>query len=187
MGNASSALSNAIRLGTVAEVNLATARCRVQVGEMLTDYLPWVVTLAGTTIIWSAPSIGEQVVVLSPAGDLADGLVLRGLYSDQFAAPAASDTLHVLRFADGAQIHYDTDAHALQATLPSGGTASITADGGITLNGPLTVNGTTQINGDATITGTATATTDVLGGGISLKHHKTTGVTAGSALSGGPQ
>lgn len=82
MGNASSALSNAIRLGTVAEVNLATARCRVQVGEMLTDYLPWVVTLAGTTIIWSAPSIGEQVVVLSPAGDLADGLVLRGLYSD---------------------------------------------------------------------------------------------------------
>ncbi|WP_040147564.1 phage baseplate assembly protein V, partial [Xanthomonas citri] len=63
MGNASSALSNAIRLGTVAEVNLANARCRLQVGEMLTDYLPWVVTLAGTTIIWSAPAIGEQVVV----------------------------------------------------------------------------------------------------------------------------
>ena len=154
---------------------------------MLTDYLPWVVTLAGTTIIWSAPAIDEQVVVLSPAGDLADGVVLRGLYSDQFAAPAASDTLHVLRFADGAQIHYDTEAHALQATLPSGGTASITADGGITLNGPLTVNGKTMLNGDATITGTAKATTDVIGGGISLKNHKTTGVTAGTALSGGPQ
>ncbi|MGQ5250733.1 phage baseplate assembly protein V, partial [Xanthomonas arboricola pv. corylina] len=28
MGNASSALSNAIRLGTVAEVNLVNARCR---------------------------------------------------------------------------------------------------------------------------------------------------------------
>ncbi|MBB4591867.1 phage baseplate assembly protein V [Xanthomonas cannabis] len=187
MGNASSALSNAIRLGAVAEVNLVHARCRVQVGEMLTDYLPWVVTLAGSTIIWSAPAIGEQVVVLSPAGDLADGLVLRGLYSDQFAAPAASDTLHVLQFADGAQLQYDTNAHALQATLPSGGTATITADGGITLNGPLTINGTTQINGDAMIAGTATATTDVVGGGISLKHHKTTGVTAGSALSGGPQ
>ncbi|WP_372168718.1 phage baseplate assembly protein V [Xanthomonas axonopodis] len=187
MGNASSALSNAIRLGTVAEVNLATSRCRLQVGEMLTDYLPWVVTLAGTTIVWSPPAIGEQVVVLSPAGDLADGVVLRGLYSDQFAAPAASDTLHVLRFADGAQIHYDTGAHALQATLPSGGTASITADGGITLNGPLTVNGKTMLNGDATIAGTAKATTDVIGGGISLKNHKTTGVTAGSALSGGPQ
>ncbi|MCC4618330.1 hypothetical protein LL972_20440, partial [Xanthomonas campestris pv. asclepiadis] len=40
MGNASSALSNAIRLGTIAEVNLVNARCRVQVGEMLTDYLP---------------------------------------------------------------------------------------------------------------------------------------------------
>ena len=114
-------------------------------------------------------------------------MVLRGLYSDQFAAPAASDTLHVLRFADGAQIHYDTEAHALQATLPSGGTASITADGGITLNGPLTVNGKTMLNGDATITGTAKATTDVIGGGISLKNHKTTGVTAGTALSGGPQ
>ncbi|CEH50228.1 hypothetical protein XACLD7_14470001 [Xanthomonas citri pv. citri] len=27
----------------------------------------------------------------------------------------------------------------------------------------------------------------MIGGGISLKNHKTTGVTAGSALSGGPQ
>ena len=93
----------------------------------------------------------------------------------------------MLRFADGAQIHYDTDAHALQATLPSGGTATITADGGITLNGPLTVNGANQINGEVGITGTATVDTDVVGGGISLKHHKTTGVTAGTALSGGPQ
>lgn len=113
--------------------------------------------------------------------------MLRGLYSDQFAAPATSDTLHMLRFADGAQLQYDTDTHALQATLPGGGTATITADGGITLNGPLTVNGTTQINGDVGITGTATVDIDVLGGGISLKHHKTTGVTAGSALSGVPQ
>ena len=48
-------------------------------------------------------------------------------------------------------------------------------------------SGKTMLNGDATITGTAKATTDVIGGGISLKNHKTTGVTAGTALSGGPQ
>ncbi|MGQ3469574.1 phage baseplate assembly protein V, partial [Xanthomonas campestris] len=92
-----------------------------------------------------------------------------------------------LRFADGPQTHSDTEAHALQATLPGAGTASITADGGTTLNGPLPVNGKTMLNGDATTTGTAKATTDVIGGGISLKNHKTTGVAAGTALRGGPQ
>ncbi|UKE73221.1 phage baseplate assembly protein V [Xanthomonas graminis] len=186
-------LSNLIRLGTIAEVDLAGARCRVQSGDMQTDFLPWLVPAAGALIVWAAPSLGEQVLVLSPDGETMSGVVLRGLYSDAFAAPETSADVTLLRFGDGALISYDAIAHSLVATLPAGGTAELTADGGVTINGPLTVNGATTVNGNTTIngdehvSGTVTADTDVVGGNISLKDHLTTGVTNGSSTSGRPK
>jgi phage baseplate assembly protein V len=186
-------LSNLIRLGTVSEVDLATGRCRVQSGEMQTDYLSWLVPAAGALVIWAAPSVGEQVLVLSPEGETMGGVVLRGLYSNTFPAPADSADVTLVRFGDGALISYDAIAHALVATLPAGGTAELTADGGVTINGPLTVNGATTVNGNTTIngdehvSGKVTADTDVVGGNISLKDHLTTGVTAGSGTSGRPK
>lgn len=178
--------STLIRLGTVTEVDHAAARCRVQTGEITTDWLPWFVPRAGVVIEWSAPSVGEQVMLLSPGGDTHGAVALRGVYSDAFPAPASSDTLHLVRFPDGAQVEYDHAAHALKATMPGGGTAEITADGGVTVNGPLTVNGDVQVNGDVGISGQAEAQVDVIGGGKSLKTHKHGGVMSGGALSGPP-
>lgn len=186
-------LGSAIRFGTVAELDLASARCRVETGEIKTDFVPWFVPRAGETIDWSAPAIGEQVLLLSPGGDTHGAVALRGVYSDAFPAPDSSGARHLTRYPDGALIEYDHAAHTLKATLPGGGTAEITADGGVTINGPLKVNGDTeinghtQVNGDADVSGTATAQTDVVGGGKSLKSHKHSGVTAGGAVSGPPQ
>jgi len=180
-------IGNVIRLGTVAEMDLAAARCRVDTGEVRTDWLPWFVPRAGDTIEWSAPSVGEQGVLLSPGGDTHGAVFLRGLYSDAFPAPADGQATHLVRFADGAVVTYDTQAHALQAVLPAGATAQITADGGVTVNGPVTINGDTQINGDVAISGQADAQVDVIGGGKSLKGHKHSGVMAGGAISGPPQ
>lgn len=177
-------LNNLIRLGTVAEVD--GVRCRVRSGEVLTDYLPWLVIAAGNTIEWSAPSIGEQVVLLAPGGDLAGAMVLRGLYSDAHPAPATDPALHVRRYPDGTEIAYNAETHALIATLPAGGTAAITADGGVTIHGPLTVNGNTALNGDAAISGTAMADVDVIGAGKSLKSHAHGGVQPGGGQSGPP-
>jgi phage baseplate assembly protein V len=77
-------------------------------------------------------------------------------------------------FPDGASISYNHASHALAVTLPAGGTATIDAPGGMTVNGDVTVNGT------------VTATTDVVGGGKSLKGHKHGGVQAGGAQTGTP-
>ena len=55
----------------------------------------------------------------------------------------------------------------------------------ITLNGAL-AQGTGSYAGSAHIAGTLTADVDVIGGGISLKHHLTSGVQPGSGTSGGP-
>jgi phage baseplate assembly protein V len=182
-----------IRLGTVAEVDLAVARCRIDTGEIRTDFVPWFVPRTGETIEWSAPSIGEQVLLLSPGGDTHGAVALRGIYSDAFPAPDSAETRHLTRYKDGAIVEYDHASHALKATLPGGGTAEITADGGVTVNGPLTVNGDTQINGntnvagDVGITGQAEADGDVIAGGVSLMNHVHVGVTSGSAVSGKPQ
>ena len=177
-------ISNLIRIGTVTDVK--GALCRVQVGDMVTDYLQWLVPYAGQVIVWNRPSIGEQVAVLCGDGDLANGIVLRGLYSNAFPAPSDSESLTLIRFADGAQISYDSAAHALAATLPNGGTAQVTASGGITLNADVTVNGLLTVNGDAKVSGTVTADTDVLGAGISLKSHKHSAVQPGNGTSGPP-
>lgn len=55
-------------------------------------------------------------------------------------------------------------------------------------NGGLTISAKSfTINSDVTINGTLTATTDVVGGGISLKNHTHSGVTAGSGNTGKPK
>jgi len=179
-------LNNLFRLGTVTEVDLAAARCRVQAGEMHTDFLPWVSAAAGNVSIWCPPCAGEQVGLLCGDGDPGNGIVLRGLYSDAYPAPHDSATVTLIQFSDGAVIHYDSAQHLLSALLPSGGKATITADGGLTINGPVTINGATTINDDLTVSGKATASADVIGGGISLKGHKHSAVQPGSGASGPP-
>lgn len=172
-GEASPQMGDMIRLGTVAAVDLAAARCTVQTGDILTDWIPWLAPRAGATRIWSPPSVGEQVLLLSAEGSAESAVALLGIYSD--AKPAPDNSLNeLIRFSDGAQISYDPAAHALVATLPAGGTAAITAPGGITITGDVLVNGK------------LTATNDVLAGSISLKTHKHGGVQAGGAQTGVP-
>lgn len=179
-------LSNLIRLGTVSEVDLPAGRCRVQTGEMHTDFLPWFTPAAGQVLVWCPPSVGEQVALLSSDGDTANAVVLRGLYSAAFSAPSSTASMTLLQFADGAVLSYDSEAHALSATLPAGGTATVTADGGLTINGPVTINGDVTIREDLTVSGKATASVDVVGGGVSLKGHKHTAVQTGGGTSGPP-
>ena len=180
--------SNLLRIGTVAELDLAAARVRVESGDVLTDWLPWLVPHAGAgRVEWSAPSLGEQVLVLCVEGDAEAGIVLRGLYSDAVPAPAAAASLHQVRFSDGAVVEYDTEYHALTASLPCGGRALISADAGVVINGPLTVNGDSTLNGAVDCSATVTAQTDVIGSGISLKGHTHGGVQSGGAQTGAPQ
>jgi phage baseplate assembly protein V len=179
-------IANIIRFGTVAEVDLSAARCRVATGDLLTDWVDWWALRAGDVIEWSPPSVGEQGILFSPGGDTHGAVFLPGGYSSQFAAPSSSGNERLVRYPDGAVVKYDHAAHALTAVLPSGGTAEISADGGVTINGDLTVNGDTQVNGDVDVSGTATAEVDVFGGGKSLKTHTHIGVSSGTSASGPP-
>jgi phage baseplate assembly protein V len=178
-------IASLIRIGTVLSVDLAEARCIVRFGDpddqepAQTGPIRWLSPRAGLTRVWSPPSVGEQVLLLCPDGQIGAAVAITGIVQDAFP-PLGSTTAEMIEFEDGAKITYDPEAHELVAVLPAGGTVDITADGGITLRGDVT------IEGNLAVTQTVTADEDVIADGISLKTHKHGQVQAGSAQSGEP-
>ncbi|KHT33658.1 phage baseplate assembly protein V [Pectobacterium carotovorum] len=140
-------LRNMNRVGVVTHVNTADALCRVQTGGMTTGWLNWLTRRAGRSRDWWAPSIGEQVLILSIGGELDTAFVLPGIYSDNNPAPSASpDALHI-SFPDGAVIEYEPATGAL--TVSGIKTADVTASESLTATVPLvTVRASTRITLD---------------------------------------
>ncbi|HIE0016152.1 TPA: phage baseplate assembly protein V [Serratia marcescens] len=125
---------NLIRIGTVSELDLERGRCRVATGGNLTDWLNWLTGRAGDARSWWAPSIGEQVLVLSLGGELETAFVLPGVFSDAHPAPSASEQAAHIAFPDGAVLEYEPATGALKAVGIK--SATIEAAERITLTAP---------------------------------------------------
>lgn len=176
-----------LRLGTIAEVDHAAARCRVRSGELLSAWVPWMVQRAGETRAWCPPTVGEQCLLLSPGGDTTAAIALVGLYSTAKAAPSDDPAVHTTHFPDGAVITYDHAAHALTATLPGSSSFEITATEGTINVDQLTVNaGGTTWNGPIQLNGRMDSTEDVTASGISLVNHVHGGIDRGSSNTNPP-
>lgn len=180
-------IENLLRIGTIAEVDLVKARVRVQTGDLLTGWLPWQAARAGADHEWDPPTIDEQVLLLSPSGQLANGVVITGLFSD--ARPANGDRamLHRRTYSDGAVIEYDSQAHHLRAHLPGGGTTELISDGGVHIVGDITLDGDLIQTGNQQVTGNVEVTVDVVASGISLVRHVHGGVLVGGSNTGVPK
>ncbi|MBL0909109.1 phage baseplate assembly protein V [Pectobacterium carotovorum] len=140
-------LRNMNRVGVVTHVNTADALCRVQTGGMTTGWLNWLTRRAGRSRDWWAPSIGEQVLILSIGGELDTAFVLPGIYSNDHPAPSASADAYHVSFPDGAVIEYEPATGAL--TVSGIKTADITASESLTATVPLvTVKASTRITLD---------------------------------------
>lgn len=185
-------LATLVRVGTVTAVDLAAARCRVRYGDPddedpgETPPIRWLSPRAGLTRIWSPPSVGEQVILLSPDGQVGAAVALCGLVQDAFP-PLGSTTAEMIEFADGARLTYDPEASALTAVLPAGATALVEAPGGITLRGPVTIEGDVTVQGAVDVSETVTAAVDVEADGISLVDHIHGSVQAGTAKTAKPE
>lgn len=167
-------LVNLLRWGRITETIEAQARCRVRVGELETVPLPWLTLRAGPDATWWAPEEDEQVLVLSPSGDLAQGVILPAVYQSQHPAPANLTHVHRHKYADGAVLEYDRNQHRLTAQLPPGATLVVNADGGL------------SVTGDIAVTGTVTVSGDVVASGVSLVSHIHGQVEPGGGSSGPP-
>ncbi|GHB32890.1 phage baseplate assembly protein V [Salinicola rhizosphaerae] len=154
-------INNLIRYGTIAEIDHDAVRVRVRSGDALTDWIRWQEQRAGQTRTWNPPSLGEQVVLLAPGGELRAASVLMSLNTRATPPPSADPNVTMIELPDGAIIHYDHGAHHLQATLP--GTATVKTKGDIVVNtdaaltataaGGATINANVIINGDVTLNG----------------------------------
>ncbi|WP_341813310.1 phage baseplate assembly protein V [Wolbachia endosymbiont (group B) of Germaria angustata] len=110
-------LANVIRIGIVKEIDYEKAKVRVKIGELLTDFLPWITSRAGEERSWLPPSINEQVVILSPLGELSLGVVLAGIYQQNYSAPENSEMINSLVFQDGTKLLYDKESKNLEISV----------------------------------------------------------------------
>jgi phage baseplate assembly protein V len=138
-GNQESLISNIFRIGVVVGIDLANALVTVDAGGMLSDWLPWCATRAGAIRKWSPPTAGEQVLVLSPYGDMTQAVIIMSLYQDAFPAPSSSATVEMTQYPDGSTVAYDSASNTL--------TVSVAAAGNVIVNCQhATVNAATDIH-----------------------------------------
>ena len=158
-------LENLIRIGTILDVDLSVSPplCRVQTGDLETDWRPWACLRAGSARTSWPPTVGEQVILFSPSGELTAALVLPALYSDANPAPDNHPTRHRTRYPDGAVIEYDPQAGALNAVGIK--QATISAEVKITLTAPLV-----ECSNDLKVGGKITAPSAVING-VTVEEH----------------
>ena len=154
-------LANVTRPGTVVEADYAKARLRVKIGANTTAWLPWMTSRAGGDRSWHAPEIGEQVLVLSPSGDMAQGYIVPSVFQNDFGAPANAETMHRTEYEDGAIVEYDRENHRLKAIIP--GEVIVEAEGAVKVTSEKSIEATAQedIVADSQQNITATAQQDI--------------------------
>lgn len=182
LGDIDRRLANILRFGTVAALDAANALVTVSLDDLTTtEWLPWITARAGGDVSWWAPEPGEQVMVLSPSGELAHGVVLPAIYQSAHPANGSSASVRRVTFADGTVVAYDRGAHQLTVDVSaSSGTvivnchqATVNADSSVTLNTPTT-HCTGNLNVDGVTTTGGLISTGVAGGAAQI----TGGITA---------
>lgn len=179
-------LENLIRFGVIDAVQMEPPRVKVKTGTLTTAWLPWLTLRAGSDREWDPPTVDEQVILFSPSGQLANGIVVTGVFSDHIPANGNRASLHRRTYADGTVIEYDSVTHHLNATLVDGGTTNLISTGGINLVGDITHKGDYVQTGNQNITGRVDVSQDVVAANVSLVNHLTSGVKQGGEQSGVP-
>ncbi len=111
-------LNGFVNHGIVRYVDYENALCRVQIEELVTDWLPFTSVRMGAVKVWNPPCEGEQVAVISETGEL-DTAFVTGSF-DYYKQPQPSNNPHTLEVhcKDGAVFSYNHDSHDLRIDLP---------------------------------------------------------------------
>ena len=168
-------IANLVRIGCVIDTDYTQdiPKARVAIGVLITTWLPLLSLRAGNDVCWWPVDIDEQVLVLSPSGDLAQGVIIGAIHQSKYPANADSNYVHRCNYSDGAVIEYDKKTHCLNVTLPAGGTINMTADVHVTGN----INASGNIS-DATRSMQADRTI--------FNSHRHTGVQSGGSSTATP-
>lgn len=83
-------VANLVRIGKIAEVK--DAQVKVSIGKVTTNWLP-ILSTAGETSFYIPISVGEQVMVISPYGEMSQAVVLRSIHYNNFVAPEDKESI----------------------------------------------------------------------------------------------
>lgn len=163
-------LANIVRRGVIQAVKHGKIpKCRVSIGELITDWLPLCQGFSGGFRSDVNPcTVGDAVTVLSEGGDLNNGRVFPGWATGGAPVPEGSESEHITVYGDGTEVRYDRETHALTITIAAGGTYKIvgkgTLDGPVEITDTLTVQGKSTMNADVSVQGNIGATKEISDG-----------------------
>ncbi|MCA8880389.1 MAG: phage baseplate assembly protein V [Rhodobacteraceae bacterium] len=150
-------IGNLLSIGKVSDV-YPNGTARVQIGDLTTAPISVGKLRAGAMQVWWMPSLGEQVLVAAPSGDMARAVIVCAILAGN--APSADIATPVIDLRGGEMVI-------------RGAKLKIEAD--------------LEIDGTIDITGNVTSAADVVASGISLKTHVHGGVVSGGSTTAGPQ
>lgn len=209
LGELDRRMGNAVRFGTISEIDHAAALVKVDLGDLVTGWIPWTTPRAGQDHAWNTPDVGEQVVLVSP-GDPSEGVIIGSLFSDASPANGNAGKDRRVTFKDGTVVEFDRDGSVLNVTVnPAGqvnvnvGASHLNMDNGrirlnigsttlllqagqATLTTPVVVvdSPSTTFTGDVTVQG-STSVQAITSRGTNISNtHKHSGVTAGPSNTG---
>lgn len=127
-------MSNSVMVGVVSQVDHEQGRYRVKAGQLESDWLPMATPRAGKTSVYSSYEAGEQVIMASPSGDLAQAVIIGAIATTESQAGAKGNT-HRVKYPDGTVIEYDHEAKRYKVDIAEGGAFALNIGGGASITG----------------------------------------------------
>ncbi|MER8394078.1 phage baseplate assembly protein V [Mesorhizobium sp. M1340] len=171
-------VSNTVLIGKVSQVDHEKARYRVKAGNFESDWIPFTSARAGNTRTYDSLDEGEQVVMVSPAGDPSQAIIV-GSIATQAKQAADKGNIHRTVYPDGTVVEYDDEAKAYKMDVAEGGSFALNIGGGASVHG---TGGALKLKAPGGVE-IESPTLTHNGKDISLEH-KHTGVETGGGITG---
>ena len=135
------------RSGTVFSVDPAAGTVRLKLGpgtdaEFLSGPIQYSQT-AGSLKLHNPPSVGQQMIAMSPSGDLRNAVAMPMGFSDGNSSPSGAGDQHVLTLG-AVTITLKDDG----VTISSGGSTVVIDGAGLSINGGAVEHNGTNIGDD---------------------------------------
>ena len=178
-------LHNIATIGTVIEIDADAALMRLAVGDNETDWLSIPTIAAGMVSVWRCPTIGEQYLLVSPSGELANAIPVISLYSDRNPSPSTDPNEIRIRYND--TDFCSIDVANSQLTMHISQIANQAATSIVWDTPSAILTGNLQVDGSINCGKSIAAADEVTANGINLTTHTHGGVKSGGSSTGQPQ
>ncbi|AZV77889.1 phage baseplate assembly protein V [Parasedimentitalea marina] len=95
-------LGNVLQIGTVVSVDPGSSAAKVKIGDLTTPLIQVGQLSAGAIQFWWMPSVGEQVMVGAPSGDMAQATILCSVFAGN--APSSDGGVPMINLGGGKMI-----------------------------------------------------------------------------------